>query len=146
MREMTESNEDNRRCDECSAPVASDQRYCIVCGAHQAGVPDPAARYLSEASAARTRVAAAIAARAAARGRRRFPRLSGGVTAALVAVALAAGFAIGDSSGGSMSTKSLATRTTTTTRTSTTASKKKKSGNQSYSNQENNLGSVVSVP
>jgi hypothetical protein len=144
---MTESNEETRSCGECAAPVASDQRYCIVCGAHQAGVPDPAARYLSEASAARTRVAAAIAARAAARGKRRIPRLSGGVTAALVALALAAGFAIGDSSGGSTPTATAGATTATraaTTHTSTTA--KKKRGNQSYSNQENNLGSVVSVP
>jgi hypothetical protein len=38
-------------CDECGAPVDAEQRYCVVCGAHRRNVNDPAARYLSQASA-----------------------------------------------------------------------------------------------
>jgi hypothetical protein len=34
-------------CDECDAPLAPDQRYCIVCGHNRRHPDDPAARYLS---------------------------------------------------------------------------------------------------
>lgn len=40
-----------QQCDECSAPVDVDQRYCVSCGAHRRNVNDPAARYLSQATA-----------------------------------------------------------------------------------------------
>lgn len=39
----------HQQCDECAAPVATDQRYCVVCGAHRRNVEDPAARYLAQA-------------------------------------------------------------------------------------------------
>src|ERR1700722_12625507 len=39
-----------QQCDECSAPVDKDQRYCVACGAHRQNVHDPAARYLSQAT------------------------------------------------------------------------------------------------
>jgi len=39
------------RCGRCDAPVDAVQRYCIVCGAHQLHVEDPAARYMSTLAA-----------------------------------------------------------------------------------------------
>ena len=49
-----------QQCDECGAPVDIDQRYCVSCGAHRRNVNDPAARYLSHATA-RTRTSRAVA-------------------------------------------------------------------------------------
>jgi hypothetical protein len=49
-----------QQCDECAAPVDVDQRYCVSCGAHRRNVNDPAARYLSHATA-RTRTSRAVA-------------------------------------------------------------------------------------
>jgi hypothetical protein len=40
-----------QQCDECATPVDIDQRYCVSCGAHRRNVNDPAARYLSHATA-----------------------------------------------------------------------------------------------
>jgi hypothetical protein len=75
-------------CDQCGAPVDRLQRYCVSCGAHRHHVPDPAARYLAQASA-RAR-GSALGSRAAARPPRR--RLSlGPLTAALAAAVLAGG-------------------------------------------------------
>lgn len=34
------------RCEQCGAAVETRQRYCVECGAHRRGVPDPAARHL----------------------------------------------------------------------------------------------------
>lgn len=50
-----------QQCDECAAPVDTDQRYCVSCGAHRRNVNDPAARYLSHATA-RSRTSRAVAA------------------------------------------------------------------------------------
>lgn len=44
------------QCDECGTVVAPEQRYCVSCGAHRRNVDDPAARYLSQASALTRRV------------------------------------------------------------------------------------------
>lgn len=49
-----------QQCDECAAPVDVDQRYCVSCGAHRRNVNDPAARYLSHATAG-SRTSRAIA-------------------------------------------------------------------------------------
>ena len=50
-----------QQCDECGAPVDKAQRYCVACGAHRRHVNDPAARYLSHATA-RSRTSRAAAA------------------------------------------------------------------------------------
>ena len=77
-------------CDQCGAPVDRLQRYCVGCGAHRHHVPDPAARYLAQASARSRGTASVGGARPAARRARR--RLSlGPVTAALAAAVLAGG-------------------------------------------------------
>lgn len=73
-------------CGQCGAPVDPFQRYCVSCGAHRHHVPDPAARYLAQASA-RARVAGETAGRPV---RRRRSSLS-----PLTAVVLAAAFAGG---------------------------------------------------
>jgi hypothetical protein len=91
------------RCDECRAPLDEQQRYCVVCGAHRREVADPAAQYLSQASA-RARTAARVAqARAAGRtAKRRTLSLGTAALIGLVPVAGVVGYAIGDSgSGGS---------------------------------------------
>jgi hypothetical protein len=49
-----------QQCDECAAPVDTDQRYCVSCGAHRRNVNDPAVRYLSHATA-RSRTSRAAA-------------------------------------------------------------------------------------
>jgi len=90
------------RCDQCHAPVDSHQRYCVICGAHRRDVPDPAARYLNQASA-RARAAVRVA-QARANGRSAKRRVVGFGTAALIALIPAAGiagYAIGDSGSGS---------------------------------------------
>jgi len=84
-------------CGRCGAPAAPEQRYCVNCGFHRRNAPDPVARYLSEASAARARVAAATA---LAAQRRRSPRLGLRTVALLVALALLVGILIGGSLAG----------------------------------------------
>jgi hypothetical protein len=82
------------KCDECGAPVDQTQRYCVNCGAHRRGVNDPAARYLSEASARARRPVRSTAAR---RSRPRSDLLAA-LAVALVPVAAAVGVAVGRSS------------------------------------------------
>jgi hypothetical protein len=78
------------QCDECAAPVAEEQRYCVVCGAHRRHVNDPAARYLSKVSArSRTTRTAATARRP--RGSSRL----GGIGVAVVLALIPAGAAVG---------------------------------------------------
>jgi hypothetical protein len=87
-----------QQCDECAAPVDTDQRYCVSCGAHRRNVNDPAARYLSHATA-RSR-----ASRAAATTKR--PRHAGGrmrglgvaLLLALIPAVAAIGVSVGRSS------------------------------------------------
>lgn len=43
------------QCDSCGAPVDTDQRYCVTCGTRRRHVNDPAARFLSSATAASRR-------------------------------------------------------------------------------------------
>ena len=85
------------RCGQCGAPAAREQRYCLNCGFHRRNAPDPVARYLSEASAARAAVAAATA---LAKQRRRNPRISLRLAVMLVAAALLIGVLIGNATGG----------------------------------------------
>ncbi len=70
------------QCDECSAPVDAEQRYCVSCGAHRRNVNDPAARYLSLATA-RSRTSRAVA------PGRRARRSGGGMRGLGVALLLA---------------------------------------------------------
>jgi hypothetical protein len=77
------------QCEECGVPVEEEQRYCVSCGAHRRHVGDPAARYLSQASA-RARTTRAVS---TARGPRRATgaRTRGiGVAAALALIPAAA--------------------------------------------------------
>ena len=85
------------RCGQCGAPAAREQRYCLNCGFHRRNAPDLVARYLSEASVARARVAEATA---LAAQRRRAPRIGLRLAAVLVAVALLVGILIGNATGG----------------------------------------------
>ncbi len=90
-------NAPSERCGQCGAPAAREQRYCLNCGFHRRNAPDPVARYLSEASAARTAVAAATA-RAAQR--RRNPRIGLRLALTLVVAALLIGLLIGNATAG----------------------------------------------
>jgi ribosomal protein L37E len=125
------------RCGQCGAQTAHDQRYCLNCGFHRRNARDPVARYLSEASAARSQVAAAHAAAAARRGR--LPRLGARAVSLLVVIALLVGILIGNATGGGSSAPARRTSTATTqsaTVTNATGSK--------YLQQEQNLPNTVS--
>jgi hypothetical protein len=131
------------RCGQCGAAAAPEQRYCLNCGFHRRNARDPVARYLSEASAARTRVAAAAA---LAAQRRRTPRFGPRITATLVAVTLLVGILIGSAiGGGSVAPK--ATSSAGSAKSTTTAKKHKSPAKNatgsSYLNQENNLPNSV---
>jgi hypothetical protein len=140
------------RCEECGTPAALDQRYCLNCGAHINEAPDPVAVYFSEASAARTRVAAAMARGAIAKRSRRLPRVSAASALVLVVIALLIGIAIGhSSSSGSSKSGTTGKVTTTATRKSgsssnggSTASGVTRKTGKSYRQQENNLPTTVS--
>ena len=87
------------RCEECGAAVDHDQRYCVLCGAHRRHINDPAARYLSQASA-RARAAAARSAGSPRARRRRWSSRTIAILLALVIGAAAIGVAIGRSAAG----------------------------------------------
>jgi ribosomal protein L37E len=135
------------RCGQCGAPAAHEQRYCVNCGFHRRNAPDPVARYLSEASAARARVAAATAL-AAERGRA--PRLGLRTVALLVALSLLVGVLIGGAfAGGSTPARQVSAAGGRSSRPSpsrTTAqgtTKLKKATGSSYLQQEQNLPNSV---
>lgn len=130
------------RCGQCGAPAAREQRYCLNCGFHRRNAPDPVARYLSDASVALSRVAAATA--LAAQRRRRF-KFGPRITAALVVVALLVGILIGNATGGGSVTPRTGT-TAGSAKSSTTTKHKspvKNATGSSYLQQENNLPNSV---
>lgn len=141
----TETQAAAERCGQCGAPAAHEQRYCLNCGFHRRNAPDPVARYLSEASAARAQVAAATA--AAAR-RRRLPRFGARVVALLVALALVVGILIGNATAGNSNAGSrTASHGTTPASHKTTqhgGSQVKNETGSSYVHQEENLPNSVS--
>lgn len=83
-------------CDECNAAVDHDQRYCVNCGAHRRHVNDPAARYLSQATARARSTTVTTGARPAAA--RRLPSLALALLLAVIPVAVAIGVTVGRSS------------------------------------------------
>ena len=82
------------RCDRCGVAVAVDQRYCVVCGEHLRNVNDPAARYLSQATA-RSRMRAGAAVR-----RSRAPDFARVLVLVAILLAVALGVLIGRGSAG----------------------------------------------
>jgi hypothetical protein len=89
------------QCDECGAPVDKEQRYCVSCGAHRRHVDDPAARYLSQATArSRSSRAAAVAQRTPRSGGRA-RGLGTALILALIPVVAAVGVIAGRSSNNS---------------------------------------------
>jgi hypothetical protein len=136
------------RCSTCGTLVEAEQRYCLNCGSHRANAHDPVALYLSEASAARARVAAAVQRRAQARRSRRLPRLSPVFATVLVVVALLVGIEIGDSSGGSGSGDALTTSSRSVTSKvsgsgGSAVDQVSKSRGKGYVNQEKSLPTSV---
>jgi hypothetical protein len=87
-----------QQCDECGAPVDKDQRYCVSCGAHRRHVNDPAARYLSKATARSRTSKVAAASGKAQRGGARSRGVALALAIALIPVAAAAGVIAGRSS------------------------------------------------
>jgi hypothetical protein len=87
-----------QQCDECGAPVDKDQRYCVSCGAHRRHVNDPAARYLSQATARSRTTKVAATSRKAPRGGARSRGLALALAIAIIPVAAAAGVIAGRSS------------------------------------------------
>lgn len=92
------ANETIQQCDECGAPVDKDQRYCVACGAHRRHVNDPAARYLTQATAGSRSKKAAATARKEPTAGARFRGLGLALAIALIPVAAAAGVIAGRSS------------------------------------------------
>ncbi|MDE3134022.1 MAG: hypothetical protein KGL15_08155 [Acidobacteriota bacterium] len=135
-------------CGQCGAPAAAEKRYCVNCGFHRRNAPDPVARYLSEASAARARVAAAAA---LAAQQRRAPRLGARLVALLLALALLAGILIGGALGtGSAPRRSNSTAGAPRTRTAPThgggartGTKLRNATGSSYLQQEQSLPNSV---
>jgi hypothetical protein len=139
--DTTETTEVAERCGQCGAPAAHDQRYCVNCGFHRRNAPDPVARYLSEASAARGQVAAARA--AAAARRRRVPRLGTRVVVLLVALALLVGVLIGNATAGSSGGSTAGHRSTQTQTPKHKAQTVNNATGSSYLKQEQNLPNSV---
>jgi len=137
---------DVQQCDECGEPVDALQRYCVNCGAHRRDVADPAARYLSQASARARMHARAAAARTSARSARR--RTLGRGTAILIAlipIAGGAGVLIGNSTAG---TNAPAHHARATSQTTAAPKPKIASGatGESYVQQQKSLGSTTVEP
>ena len=86
-----------QQCDECAAPVDTDQRYCVSCGAHRRNVNDPAARYLSHATA-RSRTSRAAAGKRPRRGSNGLRGLGIALVLALIPAVAAVGILVGRSS------------------------------------------------
>jgi hypothetical protein len=86
------------QCDECGAPVEEEQRYCVSCGAHRRHVVDPAARYLSEATARARTKRAAVTGRRVRRSETRARGLGIALALALIPAAAAVGVTVGRSS------------------------------------------------
>ncbi|MGO9753006.1 MAG: hypothetical protein ACLP8S_27745 [Solirubrobacteraceae bacterium] len=86
----------HQQCEACGAAVAHDQRYCVACGARRQHVRDPAARFLSRASANARSERALPQARTATR--RRSPTLAGALLLAVIPLALAVGVLVGRAS------------------------------------------------
>lgn len=90
---------EHEECEQCGAPVDRLQRYCINCGAHRRHVPDPAARYLAQASAW-ARASTSPARQAPARRRWSISPLTAVVLAAVLSGGgVAVGAAVDGSSG-----------------------------------------------
>jgi hypothetical protein len=84
-------------CEHCEAPVEATQRYCVVCGTRRRHVQDPAARFISQATA-RSRTAARSASASPARTRRRGPGLGAALALAVIPAAVGVGVVVGRSS------------------------------------------------
>jgi len=141
--DMTGATEAAERCGQCGTPAAPDQRYCLNCGFHRRNAPDPVARYLSEASAARAQVAAARA--AAAARRRRVPRLGPRVVSVLVALALLVGILIGTATAGNSTARNPSSHGAGSPKSTSTHRTKqlKNATGKSYLQQEENLPNSV---
>ncbi len=85
-------------CDQCGAPTDHDQRYCVVCGSHLRRATDPAARYLSEATATSRALRASAPASSPPRPTPRWGGLGVALMLALIPVAAAVGVQVGRSS------------------------------------------------
>ena len=80
------------QCDNCGAPLDAAQRYCVECGAHRRHVRDPAARYLSTATA-RARKPTGTR-----RASKRSPGLGTALILAVIPLAVGLGVIVGRSS------------------------------------------------
>ena len=90
----------HQQCDECGSAVAAEQRYCVSCGAHRRNVDDPAARYLSQASALTRRITSVTAVgEPVLRPRSRALGLGTALVLAAIPVAAGLGVVAGRSSG-----------------------------------------------
>jgi hypothetical protein len=88
------SESEYERCEHCAAPMERSQRYCVVCGTHRRHVRDPAASYLSTATA-RTRRSGQAQPR---RGAKHSPGLGTALVLAVIPIAVGLGVLVGRAS------------------------------------------------
>ena len=86
------------QCDQCGAPLDTGQRYCVVCATRRRDVADPAARFMSAATAHARTEARLRQATAGTRRARRSPGLGTAAVIALLPLAVGLGVLIGRSS------------------------------------------------
>lgn len=86
------------RCSECGAAVDQVQRFCVSCGARQRHVHDPAARFLSQATARSRTATRSLGGEGTVAERRRVPGVLVALLLALIPVTLAVGVVVGRSS------------------------------------------------
>jgi hypothetical protein len=94
----TPATETYQQCDECGAPVDNNQRYCVSCGAHRRHVNDPAARYMSQATARSRSTRASANADPTRRSGGRARGLGTALVLALIPLGAAIGVTVGRSS------------------------------------------------
>lgn len=82
------------RCEQCAAPMEQTQRYCVVCGTHRRHVRDPAASFLSGATARTQRVAHRTSRHRAERS----PGIGAALVLAVIPIAVGLGVLVGRAS------------------------------------------------
>jgi hypothetical protein len=131
-------------CARCDAPVDAVQRYCIVCGAHQLQVADPAARYMSAL------VAQQRASRDVRRGSRATLTVGRALLVACLALLLGALAGRASTRGDAGPTTVISVRSTPTARRPTTSAQTvkrlQKLTGSSYIKSQQGLPNQVSVP
>ena len=82
-------------CDNCNAPLAREQRYCVVCGAHRSQSDDPTVRYLAQAARNSRQLQQVSSSSESSESEASSTRMKFAVILALIPVAAAIGIVVG---------------------------------------------------